>query len=85
MFSLLFDDRKAPELLTSNALITTGATSLTQLLDGPPPLSETQIRDLAKAITATSKQFSLSVTRPFGSNGRHRSTGGLPTSERCPS
>ncbi len=84
MFSLLFDDRKAPELLTSNALITTGATSLTQLLDGPPPLSETQIRDLAKAITATSKQLSLSVTRPFGSkwqgsvDGRLTNVGALP-------
>jgi tetratricopeptide (TPR) repeat protein len=91
LFSLLFDDRKAPELLTSNALITTGATSLTQLLDGNPnasppvpPLTEDQIRDIAKGITATSKQFSLSVTRPISSkwqaslDGRLTNVGALP-------
>jgi hypothetical protein len=91
MFSLLFDDRKAPELLTSNALITTGAQSLTDLLNGNPnanppalPLSEDQIRDIAKAITATSKQVSLSVTRPISSkwqaslDGRLTNVGALP-------
>jgi tetratricopeptide (TPR) repeat protein len=95
MFSLLFDDRKAPELLTSNALITTGASSITQLEQGipdplnpgqflVPPLTLSQIRDLAKQTTATSKQFSLSVTRPLGSqwqasiDGRLTNVGALP-------
>lgn len=95
MFSLLFDDRKAPELLTSNALITTGATSITQLEQGVPdltnpgaflfpPLTLSQIRDLAKQTTATSKQLSLSVTRPLGSkwqasiDGRLTNVGALP-------
>jgi len=72
MFSLLFDDRKAPELLTSNALISTGATSISQLMQGNPAttpptpgLTLDQIRTLAKDITADSKQLALSVTRPF--------------------
>jgi hypothetical protein len=90
MFSLLFDDRKAPELLTSNALITTGAASIADLetLGSPglgiPPLTLSQIRDLAKATTANSKQLSLSVTRPLGSkwqasvDGRLTNVGALP-------
>jgi tetratricopeptide (TPR) repeat protein len=63
MFSLLFDDRKAPELLTSNALISTGAASISQLEGAGLTLD--QIRSIAKAITADSKQLALSVTRPF--------------------
>ncbi len=68
--SVLVDVRKAPELLTSNALIPFGATSLTQLLQGDPALgipalSLDQIREEAKAITANSKQASFSVSRPF--------------------
>jgi hypothetical protein len=87
MFSLLFDDRKAPELLTSNALISTGANSLTELIQGTPTtpgIPVPQIRDLAKAITANSKQLSLSVTRPFGAkwqasaDARLTNTGPLP-------
>lgn len=63
MFSLLFDDRKAPELLTSNALIVNpNYSSLTQLLTVQ---SLDQIRNEASQITASSKQVSLSVTRPF--------------------
>jgi len=76
-FSLLFDDRKAPELLTSNALlnpllVNAGVTTLSQALNGAPtaipplpPQSESQLRDLAKQETATSKQAQFSVTRPF--------------------
>jgi tetratricopeptide (TPR) repeat protein len=96
MFSLLFDDRKAPELLTSNALITCAAPSISQLeRQGSPnclttpsliqgPLTLDQIRDIAKQTTATSKQWSLSVTRPLSSkwqaslDGRLTNVGALP-------
>ena len=104
MFSLLFDDRKAPELLASNALLnpqlalySPPPTSLSQLINGDPnltltvapftslrPMSEDQIRDLAKQVTATSKQFSLSVTRPLSTkwqasiDGRLTNVGALP-------
>ena len=104
MFSLLFDDRKAPELLASNALLnpqltnySPPPTSLSQLVNGDPtltllippftglrPMSEDQIRDLAKQVTATSKQFALSVTRPLTTkwqasiDGRLTNVGALP-------
>lgn len=68
-FALLFDDRKAPELLTSNALLSPRLTNLnppiTSLSQATQFFSESQLRDFAKDITASSKQFSLSVTRPI--------------------
>jgi tetratricopeptide (TPR) repeat protein len=67
-FSLLFDDRKAPELLTSNALLSPRLTNLsppiTTLSQATQVFSESELRDFAKDITANSKQVSLSVTRP---------------------
>jgi tetratricopeptide (TPR) repeat protein len=68
-FALLFDDRKAPELLTSNALLSPHLTNLnppvTTLSQASTLFSESTLRDYAKEITATSKQVSLSVTRPI--------------------
>lgn len=73
--SVLFDDRKAPELLTSNALLSPAAlvqtpggvfvpaTSINQLLS---QYSMSQVLDFAKQITATARQGSVSVSRPFG-------------------
>jgi tetratricopeptide (TPR) repeat protein len=67
--ALLFDDRKAPELLTSNALLSPRLTNLTppitSLSQATQFFSESELRDFAKDITASSKQFSLSVTRPI--------------------
>jgi len=67
-FALLFDDRKAPELLTSNALLSPHLTNLTPpvttLSQASQLFSESTLRDFAKEITASSKQVSLSVTRP---------------------
>jgi tetratricopeptide (TPR) repeat protein len=94
--SLLADARKAPELLTSNALIScSNATSISQLMQigcaqqlGPafnPPLSLDQIRAAAQEVTANSKQYSLSVSRPFGTRWqvsadvRLTNVGALPT------
>jgi tetratricopeptide (TPR) repeat protein len=68
-FSLLFDDRKAPELLTSNALLSPRLTDLnppiTTISQATQIFSESQLRDFAKDVTASSKQVSLSVTRPI--------------------
>jgi tetratricopeptide (TPR) repeat protein len=68
-FSLLFDDRKAPELLTSNALLSPRLTNLTPpittLSQAKLLFTESELRDFAKDITASSKQVSLSVTRPI--------------------
>jgi len=65
--SLLFDDRKAPELLTSNALLNPTLTNLgiTTINQAKQLFSESQLRDLASGVTATSKQLSLSATRPI--------------------
>jgi hypothetical protein len=75
--SLLFDARKAPQLLTSNALLNPALTSPSAqvgALCGPNPvttlsqaklcLTEDQLRSFADQVTANSKQLALSVTRP---------------------
>jgi tetratricopeptide (TPR) repeat protein len=84
-FSLLADDRKAPELLTSNALLNPNLnkdangnpifldsngnpiqfTSIRQLANF---YTQSRIREFAKDITANAKQFSLSISRPFGAS-----------------
>jgi tetratricopeptide (TPR) repeat protein len=65
--SLLFDARKAPELLTSNALLNPTLTNLgfTTINQAKQIFSESQLRDFASAVTANSKQLSLSATRPI--------------------
>ena len=71
-FTLLLDTRKAPSLQMTNALISSGATSLkamVQMLALTNGLSESDalafIRDTAKATTAQARQLMLSASRPF--------------------
>jgi tetratricopeptide (TPR) repeat protein len=69
-FSLLYDNRKAPPLQTSNALIQSGCDTITQMEtsicpSGNGPYTLDQIKTIAKSITAASKQYSLGVTRPL--------------------
>jgi hypothetical protein len=61
--TFLFDARKAPSLETSNALISTGATSLKDLLQ---TASMDQVRAAALATTADARQALVSVSRPLG-------------------
>jgi hypothetical protein len=61
--TLLFDDRKAPTLATSNALLLNpGVTSLKTLLQ---TMALAQIRQEAQAITATSRQGLVGVSQPL--------------------
>jgi hypothetical protein len=61
--TFLFDARKAPSLQVSNALISTGATSLKTLLE---TMSIDEVRAAALATTADARQALLSVSRPLG-------------------
>jgi hypothetical protein len=61
--TLLVDSRNAPSLEMTNALISTGASSLKQLLLGQ---SLAQIRNDALATTARARQALLSLSRPLG-------------------
>ncbi|HKN11381.1 MAG TPA: hypothetical protein VJ376_18155, partial [Pseudomonadota bacterium] len=61
------DHRKSPLLLLSNALIGQTAGSLTALQNQyNPPLTTSQLEQLAIDRTATSNTFDVSATRPFG-------------------
>jgi len=59
------DYRRSPLLLLSNALIGQAATTLPALAAGPPPLTDSQIKQLALDRTATSDTFVLSASRPL--------------------
>jgi len=84
-FSMLYDDRKAPELLTSNALLNphinqdangnpifvdaqNNAILFTSISQLSHFYSDSAIRDFATGVTATARQGSLSVSRPFGAH-----------------
>jgi tetratricopeptide (TPR) repeat protein len=60
--TVLVDSRKAPSLQLSNALISTGATSLKTLLQLQ---ALDQLRDAALATTAQARQALLSISRPL--------------------
>jgi hypothetical protein len=61
------DHRKSPLLQLTNALIGQNASDLTALQGSyNPPLSDSQLRQLAIDRTATSNTFDVSATRPFG-------------------
>jgi hypothetical protein len=61
-YTLLLDSRKAPSLQLTNALISTGATSLKVLLQ---TMSLNDVIDTAKQTTAQANQAMFSVTRPI--------------------
>ena len=61
--TLLVDSRNAPSLEMTNALISTGASSLKQLLQTQ---TLAQIRNDALATTARARQALLSLSRPLG-------------------
>jgi hypothetical protein len=79
--TLLLDSRNAPTLAMTNALITSGASSLKQLLQNE---SLAQIRADAQKTTARARQAMLSVSRPFGAQWqvgadlRYSAIGALP-------
>jgi len=85
--SLLFDARKAPQLLTSNALLNPQLQNLgiTTLDQAKQFFTEDQLRGFASNVTANSKQLALSVTRPVFTKWqatvdvRLTNTGRLPT------
>jgi hypothetical protein len=60
--TLLVDDRRAPSLQLSNALLSTGASSLSELLQTK---SMDQIRAEALATSATARQYLISASRPL--------------------
>ncbi|HUP05895.1 MAG TPA: hypothetical protein VMU47_02010 [Caldimonas sp.] len=60
--TFLLDSRKAPSLQTSNALISTGASSLKTLLE---TMSIDEVRAAALATTADARQALLSASRPL--------------------
>ena len=74
--TMLLDSRKAPSLQMTNALISTGATSLSALLQTQ---SLDQVRATALATTADARQALLSVSRPLGE--KWQVTGDLRYSE----
>ncbi len=79
--TLLVDQRKAPSLELTNALISTGATSLKTLLQMQ---TLAQVRDAALATTADARQALFSVSRPiaerwqFSGDVRYSEVGALP-------
>lgn len=83
----LYDQRKAPPMLTSNALLGETTTSIDQLLT---TLSREQIHALARARTADSKLAFLGLTRQFnptwqaGLDLRLTNIGALPPSGTLP-
>jgi hypothetical protein len=79
--TLLLDARKAPSLQLTNALISTGATSLKTL---EQTMSLEEITAAARATSATAKQALLSLSRPIserwqlGADLRYSEVGALP-------
>jgi hypothetical protein len=79
--TVLFDERRAPSLQLSNALISSGAASLKDLLQ---TRSLAQIKTDAMATSAIAKQLMFSVSRPlsqqwqFSSDLRYSAVGALP-------
>lgn len=63
-YNLLVDRRKSPPMQTSNALIGETATSIRELLT---TLSEDEIRQLAKARTATASVYQVGAAYPINS------------------
>jgi tetratricopeptide (TPR) repeat protein len=63
-YNLLVDRRKSPPMQTSNALIGETATSIRELLN---TLSEEEIRQLAKARTATASVYQVGAAYPINS------------------
>ncbi len=63
-YNLLVDRRKSPPMQTSNALIGETATSIRELLT---TLSEDEIRQLAKARTATANVYQVGAAYPINS------------------
>jgi hypothetical protein len=83
-FNLLYDRRKAPTLTTTNAIFGQGTTSLELLRQ---TLSEDQIRQLARDVTATATQALIGFTTPIaekwqvGADARLTNVGPLPSVE----
>jgi hypothetical protein len=81
--TVLLDNRKAPSLQLTNALISTGQTSMKAYLDIPGNSLATARAD-ALAITAIARQGLLSVSRPLaerwqiGADLRYSQIGALP-------
>ena len=79
--NLMVDRRKAPTLTTTNAVFGQGTTSLDTLRR---TLSEEQIRQLARDVTATATQALVGVTTPvaakwqLGADARLTNVGALP-------
>ena len=86
-FTLLYDQRKAPPLATTNAVFGQPVTSIETLLQ---TYSEEQLRQQALAITADVKQVLASVTTPvneswqLGADYRLTSVGPLPAFNEIP-
>jgi tetratricopeptide (TPR) repeat protein len=80
--TVLLDSRKAPSLEMTNALISTGAASLKDLLR---TRSMSEVRDMALLTTAEAKQALFSVSRPLSQNWqaavdlRYSEIGALPS------
>jgi hypothetical protein len=80
--NLMFDRRRAPTLTTTNAIFGQGTTSLDTLR---LTLSEEQIRQLARDVTATATQALVGVTTPIaakwqlGADARLTNVGPLPS------
>lgn len=81
--TLLADQRRAPSLQLTNALISSGADSLKTLLDRPGESLDT-VRKRAIDTSATAKQFLVSLSRPLNTQWqmstdlRYSSVGALP-------
>ena len=82
--NLLYDRRRAPTLATTNAIFGQGTTSLEMLRK---TLSEDQIRQLARDVTATATQALIGFTTPVaakwqaGADARLTNVGPLPSVE----
>jgi len=81
MVTVLLDSRKAPSLQLTNALISSGVTSLNTLLQMK---SLAEVQDAAKATSANARQALLSLSRPVGEKWqatgdlRYSAVGALP-------
>jgi len=81
-FNLLLDRRRAPTLTTTNAIFGQGTTSISTLLQ---TLTEDQIRQQARDVTATATQGLIGFTIPLsekwqaGAGVRFTNVGALPT------
>jgi hypothetical protein len=81
-FNLMVDRRRAPTLTTTNAIFGQGTTSLESLR---LTMSEEQIRQLARDVTATATQALVGVTTPIaakwqlGADARLTNVGALPS------